>query len=128
VFYLAPEQETAGKEYAHHAPRYIPKTMGIVSLTLHLIDCRLRGTLGDLRPLVDDFPDLIGDRHDFCHDVGARAVAENIDGLFARSVRQTNGTNAAIFKRSCLSEPQKIGSVVCTVDPVANNARCTIAT
>jgi hypothetical protein len=128
VFYSAQEQETAGKEYAHHAPRYIPKTMGIVSLNLHLIDCRVRGTLADLRPLKDDFPNLISDRHDYCHDVGARAVAKDIDGLSAWSVRRTNGTNAPIFRRLCLSEPQKIGTVVCTVDPVANNATCTIVT
>jgi RES domain-containing protein len=128
VFYSAQEQETACKEYAHHAPRYgIPKAMGIVSLKLHLIDCRVRGMLGDLRPLIDDFPYLIGGRHDSCHDVGARAVAQNTDGLLASSVRHTSGTNGAIFKRSCLSEPQKIGTVVCTVDPVAKNATCTIA-
>ena len=127
VFYSAQGQETAGREYAHHAPRYIPASIGVVSLRLHLIDCRVRGMLGDLRPLIGDFPYLIGDRHDFCHDVGARAVAQNIDGLLASSVRHTSGTNGAIFKRPCLSEPQKIGSVVCTVDAAAKNATCKIA-
>jgi hypothetical protein len=127
VFYSAQGQETAGREYAHHAPRYIPASVGVVSLRLHLIDCRVRGTLGDLRPLIGDFPYLIDDRHHFCHDVGARAFAQNIDGLLASSVRHTTGTNGAIFKRLCLSEPQKIGSVVCTVDPAAGKATCTIA-
>jgi hypothetical protein len=128
VFYSAQERETAGREYAHNAPKYIPEAMGTVKLTLHLIDCRVRGTLSDLRPLVSAFPPLIAHQHDFCHGVGAHAVTRNIDGLLASSVRQPSGTNAAILKRSCLSEPQKIGSVVCTVDPVTNNATCTIAT
>ena len=127
VFYSAQEQETAGKEYAQHAPKYIPETMGTVVLSLHLIDCRVRGTLTDLRPLALDFPDLIAEQHDFCHEVGALVAKETIDGLLASSVRQTGGTNAPLFKRSCLSEPRKIGSAVCTVDTVAKNATCTIA-
>ena len=116
VFYSAQEQKTAGKEYAHHAPEYIPQTMGTVTFTLHLIDCRVRGTLSDIRPLAQAFPDLIADRHDFCHDVGANAIAQGVDGLLASSVRRMDGTNAGIFKRSCLSEPRKISSVIYTVD------------
>jgi hypothetical protein len=127
VFYSAQEQETARREYAHNAPRYIPENMGTVSLKLHLIDCRVRGMLSDLRPLIGNFPCLIEDRHDFCREVGGRAIAQDIDGLLASSVRHTGGTNGAILKRSCLSEPQKIGSVICTVDATASKATCTVA-
>ena len=127
VFYSAQERKTAGQEYAHNAPNYIPEAMGTVTFRIHLIDCRVLGTLSDLRPLAEAFPGLIADEHGFCRDVGASIFARGIDGLLAFSVRQTDGTNAAIFKRVCLSDPRHIGWVMCTVDAVAKRATCQIA-
>ena len=71
VFYSAREYETAGDECAHNTPRYFPAAMGpAVQYRIHLIDCRFNGTASDLQPLSADFPGLIADAHDFCHDVG----------------------------------------------------------
>jgi hypothetical protein len=122
VFYSAQEPGTAGQEYAHNAPTYIPETMGTVTFQIHLIDCRVLGTLPDLRPLTKAFPQLIAHEHSFCREVGANVVTGGIDGLLATSVRQPDGTNAAIFKRVCLSDPRHIGLVMCTVDAVAKKA------
>jgi hypothetical protein len=122
VFYSAWERETAGDEYAHTAPSYFPATMRTWIFRLHLIDCHVLGTLADLRPLVATFPGLITNDHGFCREVGADAFAKNSDGLLAVSVRRAAGTNAAIFKRDCLSDPKQIGSVLCTVDAVAKTA------
>jgi hypothetical protein len=38
----------------------------------------VRGTLSDLRPLGETFPDLLADRHEFCREVGAQAVADSV--------------------------------------------------
>jgi hypothetical protein len=127
VFYSAQEPETARDEYAHIAPIYFPGSMGTLTFRINLIDCRVLGSLYDLRPLAETFPDLIANDHGFCRDVGASISARGNDGLIAISVRRANGTNAAIFKRDCLSDPRHIGFVMCTVDAVAKRATCQIA-
>jgi hypothetical protein len=126
VFYSAHEQETAGVEYAHYAPKYVPENVGTVQLRLHLISAQINGTLKDVRSLTVTHPELIVDAHDFCHEVGALAVAQGTDGLLAASVRRVGGTNAAIFKRGCLSDPQKSGTVICEVNAAAKTATCKI--
>ncbi len=128
VFYSAQEQETAGEEYAHTAPTYVPESMRAVELRLHLITCRFSGIVKDMRPLSDAFPGLTADAHDFCRELGREAVAQDQDGLFSRSVRHKGGTSVPVFKRRCLSEPQNSGVVICSIDAVTKTATCTITT
>lgn len=123
VFYSAREYETAGDECAHNAPIYFPAAMGpAVQYRIHLIDCRFNGTASDLQPLSADFPGLIADAHDFCHEVGRAGVAAPVDGFLATSVRHSGGTTVPVFSRPALSDPRKIRDATCVVNAIARTA------
>jgi hypothetical protein len=123
VFYTAREPDTAGHEYAHSAPKYFGASLGPkVQFRIHLIDCRFAGTASELRLLATDFPGLVADAHDFCHEVGRAGVAARVDGFLATSVRHPGGTTIPVFSRPTLSDPRKVGDALCEVDAVAGKA------
>jgi RES domain len=122
VFYSSREGETAGKEYAHHAPRRFGQGMGRFEMRLHMIRCRVVANIRDLRALVDDYPGLITNAYDFCNEVGAAAVSQGVESLLALSVRHPQRTNVAAFVRQCISEPEKIRDVIFQIDTIAQMA------
>ena len=97
-------------------------SMGQFEIRLHLIGCRIVGDVKDLRPLVGSFPELVHSSHGFCREVGRAAKAEGLDGLLATSVCRSEGTNVPVFKRACLSEPEKIDDLIFRIDAVAKTA------
>jgi hypothetical protein len=122
VFYGALEKETAGQEYAHHAPKRFAPIMGQFEIRLHLIACRVIAEAHDLRPLVAAYPELLAESYDFCNQVGAAALARMVESLLARSVRRAGGTNVPVFQRKCLSEPEQVADVFFQIDAVARKA------
>ena len=98
----------------------------------HLELCTIRnsvvqfdGVEKDLRPKVEEWPDLVHDSdYSFCNQIGAEARRLEIDGLVTWSARH-EGANVPIFMPRAVSDPELEGVVAMTYDPDTDNVTST---
>jgi len=79
---------------------------------------QFNGDVKDLRPKQTEWPALTHDNdYRFCNELGVEAVAANLNGLLAPSVRNPGGTNLPAFTRQAVSNLREGGLVSITYDP-----------
>jgi len=122
VFYSALEPETARVEVVFWYGRRAFGD-GTKSRTAYYdhVQCDFEGLAKDLRGKRKEWPLLVsGDTrrsYPFCNRLGAEAVAEGLDGLYAPSARQDSGTCVPVFRRVALSNPTILESAAFAFDP-----------
>jgi RES domain len=122
VFYSALEQETAGieVEYWYGRRAFGDGTRARTAYYDHL-QCDFDGLAKDLRGKQEGWPLLVHPDTErsylFCNRLGAEAVAEGLDGLYAPSARRQGGTCMPVFRRGALSKPSVSGSAALSFDP-----------
>ncbi len=109
VGYFSLEAETAEAEVLHRfREKFAGRPSGGRSAWYSRFTCDFRGHTKDLRPMQTLWPGLMhGNDYTFCNRLGVEAVAEDLDGLLAPSVRKSAGTNVPVFARRALSDPRK---------------------
>lgn len=108
VFYGALEKETAAREVSHHYAKWVGQFgHGTeISFTYTLVSYSFAGTnTVDLRPDLDQWPELVAENYDFCNALGREAIEVGIDAFLAPSARRSGGTALPAFQRSTLSDP-----------------------
>lgn len=110
VFYSSLEPETAEREVLHwYAGAAFGSTPRVVFY--NRVRCRLQGPAADLRPLASDWSFLIEDGDEAYSLSGSRkrGVERDIAAFLTPSARRRSGTNAPVFRREVLSEPEVLG-------------------
>lgn len=118
VLYTSLEPATAEAEVVHWLPSRVgnPSTPRVVYYSL--FSCAFEGSEIDLRPEVEDWPDLVHESdYSFCNRIGAEARNLEIDGLVTWSVRRENGANVPVFSRKAVSRPSPKSLVALTYEP-----------
>ncbi len=127
IFYSSLELETAKAETFHwYAKAALASGSAARTVYYERFHCRFQGTAWDLRLQASEWsfladPDESAYPH--CQHVAAEAVAAELDGLLTPSARNTNGTNAPVFSRTALSEPQVLGYTAFSSDPDSGRIR-----
>ena len=117
VFYSSLEPSTAEAEIRHWFPQYGGRPQYPRIAYFQRFSCTFDGVEKDLRPRIDEWPDLVHDTdYTFCNQLGAEAKSLNIDGLATWSARH-QGTNVPIFERRAIDNPKSEGVVVLTYYP-----------
>ena len=119
VFYSALDPTTATAEVVHWFRKgFGGRPQGQRSAYYQRFTCLFEGEEKDLRDKQSEWPDLVHDSdYTFCNRIGAEAVRLELDGLVVPSVRQENGSNLPVFKRSAIRDPEAQGLVKITLDP-----------
>lgn len=118
VLYTSLEAATAEAEIAHWLPTRVgnPSTPRVVYYSL--FTCAFEGNEIDLRPKVEDWPDLVHESdYSLCNRIGAEARSLEIDGLVTWSARRENGANVPVFSRKAVSRPSPEKLVALTYEP-----------
>jgi len=107
VFYGAMDEKTSVAEImAMHQRRFETNMAAAaepVIIDRKMFNCKLIGTrCTDIRPLIEVYPDIIADRHEFCHIIGDEARALSLDFLVTESVRRPSGLCVAAFNADCV--------------------------
>ena len=117
VFYSSLELSTAEAEVRHWFPQYSGQAQQPRTGYYQRFSCTFEGVEIDLRPKIDDWPDLVHDTdYTFCNQLGAEARSSNVDGLATWSARH-EGTNVPIFERGAIGNPNLEGVVALTYYP-----------
>ncbi len=116
VFYSAIEAATAKAERLHWFRRDIGKSSGSRTAYFRLFSCCFEGKYKDLRPKIDEWPELVDEDYEFCNALGAEAVATGLKGLLTPSARRAGGTNMPVFARDAISDPDEGVVVSATYD------------
>jgi hypothetical protein len=111
VFYSSLELETAELEVMHW---YAEAAVGSSRRVAYYnrLRCRFRGPAADLRPRVSDWTFLTedgGDAYARCQALAREGIERNIAGFLTPSARRASGTNAPVFRRQALAEPEILG-------------------
>ena len=118
VFYSSLEPETAEAEARHSFRKCAGKPTTSRTAFYSRFSCRFDGSIKDLRPMRETWPDLTHDSdYRFCNDLGTEAAASGLDGLLTPSARRANGTNLPVFRRRAVSNPVVQAVVAMTLDP-----------
>ena len=118
VFYSSLEPETAEAEARILFLKNVSKPNQPRTAYYSRFSCHFDGSIKDLRPMHEDWPDLTHDNdYGFCNGLGAEAVAADLDGLLTPSARRPNGTNLPVFRRRAVSNPVVHAVVAMTLDP-----------
>ena len=118
VFYSSLEPETAEAELKYWFPKYAGQPTTVRTAFYSRFSCRFDGSIKDLRPMSEAWPDLTHDSdYGFCNGLGTEAVDSDLDGLLTPSARRLNGTNLPVFKRRAISNPVVHALVAMTLDP-----------
>ena len=118
VFYSSLEPETAEAEARVLFLKNVSKPNQPRTAYYSRISCRFDGSIKDLRPMHEEWPNLTHDSdYRFCNDLGAEAEAADLDGLLTPSARRPNGTNLPVFRRRAISNPVVHALVAMTLDP-----------
>lgn len=118
VFYSSLEPETAEAEIKFSFLKNVSEPTKPRSAYYSRISCRFDGSIKDLKPMRETWPDLTHDSdYRFCNDLGTEAAASGLDGLLTPSARRTNGTNLPVFRRRAVSNPVVHALVAMTLDP-----------
>lgn len=118
VLYTSLEPATAEAEVVHWLPSRVgtPSTPRVVYYSL--FSCAFEGSEADLRPKVEDWPDLVHESdYSFCNRLGAEARNLEIDGLVTWSARRESGANVPVFSRNAVSQPSPRRLVALTYEP-----------
>ncbi len=107
VFYGALDEKTSVAEIlAMHYRRFrtnMDKAAEPVLIDRKMFVCSLSGqNCTDIRPLIQTYPEIIADSHDFCHSIGDIAKAVSLDFLITKSVRRPVGDCVAAFNADCI--------------------------
>ena len=122
VFYSSLETSTAEAEIRYWFPQYGGQAQRPRTGYYQRFSCTFEGIAIDLRPKIDDWPDLVHDTdYEFCNQLGAEAKTLNIDGFETYSARH-EGTNVPIFERQTISNPHLEGLVAVTYYPDSGEA------
>jgi len=125
VFYSSLDTATAEAEMRHWLPCYGGRPETPRTMYYQRFSCTFDGVEKDLRPKVEEWPDLVHDiDYSFCNQIGAEARRLEVDGLVTRSARH-EGTNVPIFVRRAVSGPELGGVVAMTYDPATGNVTST---
>lgn len=117
VFYSSLEPLTAEAEIRHWFPQYSGQPQRPRTGYYQRFSCTFDGDEKDLRPKIDEWPDLVHDTdYTFCNQLGAEAKSLRIDGLATWSVRH-EGTNIPIFERRAIGNPNLEGVIALTYHP-----------
>ena len=121
VLYGALEAQTAEAEIKHWFSRRVSGDPTCARTAWYTrIRYRFSGKVKDLTPKQVDWPALTHDNdYKFCNELGAEAVASDLDGLLAPSARNEGGTNLPAFAKRAVSHFSKDGVVAVTYDPQA---------
>ncbi len=117
VFYSSPDPKTAEAEVKHWIPRYGDTCQSLRTAYYQQFACRFDGIEKDLRPKLEEWPDLVHDSdYSFCNRLGSEASRLDLDGLVTQSARY-HGSNLAAFRRRAVGNPTLQGRVAMTYDP-----------
>lgn len=117
VFYSALEVETAEAEIKHWFPkRFEVPLSGRRTVFYVRFFCEFAGMTKDLRSGSTTQPELTAEDYRFCQQLGAKAVAANLDGFLTPSARKADGTNVPVFNREALDLPAIEARVAVTLD------------
>lgn len=119
VLYGSMEASTAEAEVKHWFSKQISGRPTRARMAWYMrFTYRFNGNLKDLRPKQAEWPDLTHDNdYQFCNRLGAEAVATNLDGLLAPSVRNEGGTNLPAFARQSVSNFREGEFMAVTYNP-----------
>ena len=118
VLYTSLEAATAEAEVAHWLPTRVgsPSIPRVVYYSL--FSCAFEGSEIDLRPEVEDWPELVHESdYSLCNRIGAEARSLEIDGLVTWSARRESGANVPVFSRKAVSRPSPKRLVALTYEP-----------
>lgn len=111
VFYSSLELETAELEVLHwYADAAFGSTPRVVFY--NRLRCRMQGPAVDLRPVASDWSFLIEDGDEAyarCQALAREGVERDVAAFLTPSARRRSGTNAPVFRREVLSEPEVLG-------------------
>jgi len=117
VFYSSLDVTTAEAEVRHWFPQFSGQPRGSRTGYYQRFSCEFEGVEKDLRPKIDQWPDLIHDTdYTFCNQLGAEAERTEVDAFLTWSARN-KGTNVPIFRREAIGNPKQEGGVALTYRP-----------
>ena len=117
VFYSSLDSSTAEAEIQHWFPKYVGRPRSPRTGHYQRFSCTFDGIEKDLRPKIDEWPDLVHDTdYTFCNQLGAEARDLRIGGLATCSARH-EGTNVPIFDRLAIGDPNLEGVIAVTYYP-----------
>ena len=117
VFYSSLKPSTAEAEVRHWFPQYSRRPQYPRTGYFQRFSCIFDGVEKDLRPKIDEWPDLIHHSdYTFCNQLGTEAKSLQIDGLATWSARH-EGTNVPIFERPAIGNPNLEGLIALTYYP-----------
>ena len=117
VFYSSLDLTTAEAEVRHWFPQFSGQPNGSRTGYYQRFSCQFDGIEIDLRPKIDQWPDLVHDTdYTFCNQLGAEAERSEVDAFLTWSARH-KGTNVPIFRRDAIGNPIREGVVAFTYDP-----------
>ena len=119
VLYGSMEDSTAEAEVKHWFSKQISgRPTRARTAWYRRFTYRFNGNLKDLRPKQTEWPGLTRENdYQFCNRLGAEAIATNLDGLLAPSVRNEGGTNLPAFSRQSVSNFRESEFIAITYDP-----------
>ena len=105
VLYGALEAHTAEAETQYwFSKRFVGKPTHARMTWYMRFTYHFNGIVKDLRPKQTEWPNLTHDNdYQFCNRLGTEAVATDLDGLLAPSVRNEGGTNLPVFARQAVN-------------------------
>ena len=121
VFYSSLESRTTDAEVKYRIPSFVGNPACPRTMYYRRIRCKFDGRVKDLRDKQRDWPELTHKSdYRFCNKLGAEAIKFRINAFLTPSARRKNGTNAPIFTRESISDPQLVEYVSVTYDPDKN--------
>ena len=123
VFYASLEARTAEEEVKYHFANVFGGNVRRERTSYYWrFSCRFEGTAKDLRPMLDEWPDLIHlEDYRFCNGLGREARAIRLDAFLAPSARRRGGTNVPVFERRALSNVNRLERVSVTSGPTGRS-------
>ena len=125
VFYASLEAQTSEEEQ-----KYWFRQLSTVSphpvLFYQRFKCDFEGSIKDLRPRQDEWPELTHSTdYTFCNRLGLAAGQSGLDALMVPSARRPGGTNVPVFARRALSNARQLETVSLSLDPVTGTVAAT---
>ncbi len=109
VGYFSVEAETAEAEVHYWlCSKFIGKPSEERKAWYSRFTCHFGGDAKDLQSMREVWPNLTHrSNYSFCNELGARAVADGLQGLVVPSARKLGGTNVPVFAKEALRNPRQ---------------------